>query len=71
MNKEFAIKTEIGQKIWEIRINLPFNGVGDSLYKHGIFVDELSIVYQTGYKLALSDEWITTLYRKEKGKKKE
>ena len=71
MNKEFAIKTEIGQKIWEIRINLPFNGVGDSLYKHGIFIDELSIVYQTGYKLALSDEWITTLYRKEKGKKKE
>ena len=71
MNKEFAIKTEIGQKIWEIRINLPFDGIGDSLYKHGIFIDELSIVYQTEYKLALSNDFITILDRLEEGKKKE
>lgn len=71
MNKEFAIKTEIGQKVWKIVINLPFDGVGDSLYKHGIFIDESSIVYQTEYKLALSNDFITVLDRLEKGKKKE
>ena len=37
MEKEYSINTEIGQKIWKIRINLPFDGIGDSLYKHGIF----------------------------------
>ena len=37
MNKKFSIETEIGQRVWKIRINLPFDGIGDSLYKHGIF----------------------------------
>ena len=71
MNKEFSIETEIGQKIWQIKINLPFDGKGDSLYEHGIFIEEFSIVYQTEYKIALSNDWISTLDRKEKGKKKE
>ena len=71
MNKEFAINTEIGQKVWEIEINLPFDGIGDSLHKQGIFIGELEIVYQTDWKIAISDDWISTLYRREKGKKKE
>lgn len=71
MNKEYSIETEIGQKVWQIRINLPFDGKGDFLYKHGIFIEELSIIYQTNYKIALSNDWITCLDRKEKGKKKE
>lgn len=69
--KEFSINTEIGQKIWEIKINLPFDGVGDSLYQQGVFMEELEIVYQTDYKVALSNDWITCLDRKEKDKKKE
>lgn len=71
MSKEYSINTEVGQKIWCVKINLPFDGKGDSLYKHGIFAEELSIVYQTDYKIALSNDWITCLDRKEKGKKKE
>lgn len=71
MNKEFTIKTEIGQKVWRIKINLPFDGIGDSLYKQGIFTEELSIVYQTDRRIALSDYYITCLDRREKGTKKE
>ena len=40
MNKYFAIKTKMCQKIWEVRIYFSFYYIGVSLYGHGIFIDE-------------------------------
>jgi len=72
--REFELETKVGQKVFEIQLNLRSE---DSRYnsttyhKEGSFVEDLKIVYQTDYKIALSDEYITVLSRNQKGKKKD
>ena len=54
---------KVGQKIWKIRINKPFDNSNLTLssYKEGIFVDEHKILGISQYKICLNDEWFTTL----------
>lgn len=63
--KKFKLKTKVGQCVKKIRINIPSEGRQGSgtLYKEGVFIDDLKIVHQTENKIALSDNWITTIDR--------
>lgn len=74
MKKEsFKLNTKIGQPVYYVEINVPdpnYTGSSSS-YKEGIFIKKLKIVYQTKYKIALSNEFITTLDRQKEGQKKE
>jgi len=72
--REFKLKTEAGQKVYEIQLNLRSDeskNLSTTYHKEGTIIEELKIVYQTDSKIALSDEYITLLYRAEKGKKEE
>lgn len=68
---EFKIETEIGQTVYEIRINIPTTPINNSFEKEGIFVIEHKISFQTIKKIALNDDWITTFDRLGKSKRKE
>lgn len=75
MKKEkFEQKTKKGQTVYYIQVNIrstdsKYNSSG--VYLEGIFIEELKIVHQTNKKIALSDEYITTLDRKNEGEKHE
>lgn len=59
--KENELK--IGDKVYKININMPNSKSKSSsnFDKEGIFIEELTIVYQTKCKIALSDEQITII----------
>ena len=75
MKKEkFALQTKIGQTVYHIGINLRSESSKNnscSLYKDGIHIEALKIVYQTTHKIALSDKFISLLDRQHEGQKKE
>jgi len=74
MEKEkFKLQTKKGQTVYEIHINIRDNNTScvSSIYPHGIIIKELKIVHQTLYKIALSDDWITSLDRQRENQKKE
>ena len=71
MDLEFKIETDIGQTVYEIRINMPTTQSDNSFDKEGIFIIEHKISFQTIRKIALNDNWITTFDRLQKGKRKE
>lgn len=60
---KFKLETKKGQKVYRINLNI-LNGTSTcSLHKEGLFVEELKIVHQTEYKIALNDKWISLLDR--------
>lgn len=73
--KVFALETKLGQKVYDIRINIIPNPRRSSTVSvfdsEGIFIDELKIVYQSQYKIALSGDWIPVLDRRKFNEKKE
>ena len=72
--KKYALKTKIGQKITLIEINIRSENSKNntsSFNKDGIFVKKYKIVYQNRYKIAINDDWITTLNREKIGDKKD
>ena len=71
MDIEFKIDTEVGQSVYEIRINMPTTPNNNSFDKEGIFVTEHKISFQTIRKISLNDDWITTFDRLQKGKRQE
>lgn len=75
MKKEkFTPVTKKGQQIFKVELNIfaPSTETRSwSSYKEGISVETLKIVYQTPRKIAMSDDWITTLERLKQGDKKE
>jgi len=73
MEKEFKHETKIGQKVFLISIGLYSDGnqKACTIYKEGVHIEELKIVFQTEYKIALNDKWITCLDRQEKDKRKD
>lgn len=72
MKKEFVLKTKIGQIVNHIEINILAKGSHEtSLYKNGVHINPYKIVFQTNYKIALSNEWITILDRQHKGSRKD
>jgi len=71
---EFSLNTKVGQKIYEINLNVrspESKHNSTSYHSDGCHIKELEIVYQTKYKIALSDEFITLLSRQKKGDKKD
>ena len=71
---EFTLDTKIGQRVYEINLNVrspesKYNST--SYHSDGCHIKELEIVYQTKYKIALSDDFITLLSREKKGEKKD
>jgi len=72
--KEFELDTFIGQKVYEINIGIRADGSKcqcTSYHRDGIFIEEHQIVFQSPYKIALNDDYITILDRQELGKKGE
>jgi hypothetical protein len=74
MKYKFKLRTVKGQIVYKIELNIRTEATMDnssSINKHGIFVEELKIVHQTNHKIALSDPFITLLYRQKEDQKKE
>ena len=61
--------THIGQSVYYIEVNILEDLTKPSIYKEGIIIEPLKIVHQTSKKIALSDDYITTLDIPENGKK--
>ena len=61
--------THIGQSVYRIEVNILEDLTKPSIYKEGIIIEPLKIVHQTSKKIALSDDYITTLDIPENGKK--
>jgi hypothetical protein len=71
--KKYKVKTRVGQEVTKIEINIRSNTDkynSTSLYKEGVHINTLKIVYQTDRKIALNDNWITTLDRQKVGERK-
>lgn len=58
--------------VYYIEINIRSKGTTytGSYHKEGIHINEYKIVYQTDYKIALNNDWITVLDRAESGERK-
>ena len=70
----FKLDTHIGQTVYDIEINVRADSDirnSTSYHKHGIWIKELKIVYQTDYKIALSNEFISLLDRQKENERKE
>ena len=63
-------ETYIGQTVYKIGVNILEDKYKPSIYKEGVIIEELKIIYQTDLKIALSDEYITIL-SKDNGNKSE
>ena len=70
---KYKLKTKIGQRVSKIEINIRSDAdkqKDTSINKEGVHINNLKIVYQTRYKIALNDSWITKLDRQSaQGKK--
>jgi hypothetical protein len=72
--EKYKLNTKIGQVVNHIEINIRADSDKNdttSLYKEGIYIENLKIVYQTYHKIALDDTWITLLDRKKIDYRKE
>lgn len=72
--KKFKLKTKVGQVVYSIQVNIRSNADKfnqSCSNKEGIHVEKLRIVYQTKYKIALSNDWITVLSRQTADARKE
>ena len=60
---------KIGDKVYKININIPSSESRSlsSFDEEGVFIEELTVVYQTKYKIALSDDFITLIDKKNRG----
>lgn len=66
MKKKFVTETKINQTVYHIELNIRDDNSlynQTSLNPHGLFVSKLKIVYQSKFKIALNNEWITCLDR--------
>jgi hypothetical protein len=71
---EYTLDTKIGQKVYEINLNVrspESKHNSTSYHSDGCHIEELEIVYQSKYKIALSDDFITLLDRQRKDKRKD
>lgn len=71
--KKYKLQTKINQEILTIKINIP-TGENTSLsdyHSKGIFIEKRKIIYQTFSKIALNDNYITTLDRQSIDQKKD
>jgi len=74
MKPKFKLNTKIGQIIYDIEVNVRADDskhLSTSSRKDGIQVEVLKIVFQTPYKIALSNDWITLLDRQKEGSRKD
>jgi len=62
-------ETYTGQTVYKIEVNVLEDKTKPTIYKEGIIIEPLKIVYQTGKKIAISDKYITTLDIPENDKK--
>ncbi len=74
MKEKYKLKTKIGQRVSKIEIGIRAESdkhQSTSINKEGVFVGDHKIVYQTYWKIALNNKWITLLDRQRVDQKKE
>jgi len=59
MEEKKQPKYKVGQKIWEVKLQL--TNKESSYSPNGLFIKELKVIGVSKYKVCLNDDWFTTL----------